>query len=83
MGRITETVAASDSCRKPARTLRHPCFRALFILGSTDTGEEHFGIAKLSKIAHTHGIQLANQMIAFVLHYAGVKSIPVRSIGSP
>lgn len=47
---------------------------ALIVLRSFDARKQNFGKAKLGKIAHSHGVELAYQVVAFMLNDSGVKT---------
>src|ERR1035437_8380628 len=37
--------------------------------------KKNAGKSKFSEVAHTHGVQLANQVVALMLHHAGVEAL--------
>lgn len=52
-----------------------PAALTLIVLGRVEPGEQHFGKTELCEVSNPHRVERADQVVAFVLHHAGVKAV--------
>ena len=45
------------------------------VVAGVQAGKQHLGEAEAREVAHPHRVQLADQVVALVLHHAGVKAV--------
>src|SRR4051812_29756620 len=49
--------------------------KKLVVLGRVQPGKQHIRETELAEVADSHGVELADEVIAFVLHHACVEAL--------